>query len=102
MDCLLSVFDGDAKRSIQSIGSSGILRNFDQNFKITITQLKSIGYEVPIKANENSAKALLCLPYMRNEFYKVTCNLEILDGDPNLIFLEKYLAFEKYFLKNAS
>ena len=37
MDCLLSVFDGDAKGSIQSIGSSGILRNSDQNFKITIT-----------------------------------------------------------------
>ena len=36
---------------------------------------------------------------MRNEFYKVTCNLDILDGDPNLIFFEKYLVFEKYFLE---
>ena len=132
MDRLLSVLDGDAKRSIQSIGSSGIfyatalkalkrdygnpiivshlrvkslfefppiksndriaLRNFHQKLKITITWLKSIGYEVPIKSNENLAKALLCLPYnMRNEFYKVTCNLDILDGDVDLIFLEKWL-----------
>ena len=132
MDRLLSVLDGDAKRSIQSIGSSGIfyatalkalkrdygnpitvshlrvkslfefppiksndriaLRNFHQKLKITITWLKSIGYEVPIKSNENLAKALLCLPYnMRNEFYKVTCNLDILDGDVDLIFLEKSL-----------
>ena len=140
MDRLLSVLDGDAKRSIQSIGSSGIfyatalkalkryyrnpiivshlcvkslfkfpaiksndriaLRNFHQKLKITITWLKSIGYEVPIKSKENLAKALLCLPYnMRNEFYKVTCNLDILDGDPNLIFFEKYLVFEKYFFE---
>ena len=28
---------------------------------------------------------------MRNEFYKVTCNLDILDGDVDLIFLEKML-----------
>ena len=28
---------------------------------------------------------------MRNEFYKVTCNLDILDGDVDLIFLEKWL-----------
>ena len=132
MDRLLSVLDGDAKRSIQSIGSSGIfyatalkalkrdhgnpiivshlrvkslfefppiksndriaLRNFHQKLKITITWLKSIGYEVPIKSNENLAKALLCLPCnMRNEFYKVTCNLDILDGDVDLIFLEKSL-----------
>ena len=132
MDRLLSVLDGDAKRSIQSIGSSGIfyatalkalkryyrnpiivshlcvkslfkfpaiksndriaLRNFHQKLKITITWLKSIGYEVPIKSNENLAKALLCLPYnMRNEFYKVTCNLDILDGDVDLTFLERWL-----------
>ena len=137
MDRLLSVLDGDAKRSIQSIGSSRIfyatalkalkrdygnpiivshlrvkslfefppiksndriaLRNFHQKLKITITWLKSIGYEVPIKSNENLAKALLCLPYnMRNEFYKVTCNLDILDGDVDLIFLKKWL--EKLFL----
>ena len=140
MDRLLSVLDGDAKRSIQSIGSSGIfyatalkalkrdygnpiivshlrvkslfafppiksndrtaLRNFHQKLKVTITWLNSIGHEVPIKSKENLAKALLCLPYnMRNEFYKVTCNLDILDGDPNLIFFEKYLVFEKYFLE---
>ena len=101
MDCLLSVLDGDAKRSIQSIGSSGIfyattlkglkhnygnpiivshprvkslfefpsiksndriaLRNFHQKLKITISWLKSIDYEVPIKSNENLAIALLCL-----------------------------------------
>ena len=132
MDRLLSVLDGDAKRSIQSIGSSGIfyatalkalkrdygnpitvshlrvkplfefppiksndriaLRNFHQKLKITITWLKSIGYEVPIKSNENLAKALLCLPYnMQNEFYKLTCNLGILDGDVDLIFLDKWL-----------
>ena len=28
---------------------------------------------------------------MWNEFYKVTCNLDILDGDVDLIFLEKWL-----------
>ena len=28
---------------------------------------------------------------MQNEFYKVTCNLDILDGDEDLIFLEKWL-----------
>ena len=56
--------------------------NFHQKLKIIITWLKSIGYEVPIKSNENLAKALLCLSYnMQNEFYKVTCNLDILDGD---------------------
>ena len=49
------------------------LRNSHQKLKITITWLKSIGYEVQIKSNENSAKARLCLPCnMRNEFYKVT------------------------------
>ena len=43
-------------------------------------------------SNENLAKALLCLPYnMRNEFYKVTCNLDTLDGDVDLVFLEKWL-----------
>ena len=101
MDRLLSVFDGDAKRSVMSIGPSGIfcitalkalkhdygnpiivshlrvkslfefppiksndriaLRNFHQKLKITITWLKSIGYEVPIKSTENLAEALLCL-----------------------------------------
>ena len=122
MDHLLSVLDGDAKRSIQSVGSSRIfyattlkalkcdygnpfikshlrvkslfefppiksndriaLRNFHQKLKITITWLKSIGYEVPIKSNKNLVKDLLCLPYnRRNEFYKVTCNLDILDGN---------------------
>ena len=99
MDRLLSVLDGDAKRSIQSIGSSGIfyatalkalkryyrnpiivshlcvkslfkfpaiksndriaLRNFHQKLKITITWLKPIGYEVPIKYDKNLVKALL-------------------------------------------
>ena len=101
MDHLLSVLDGDAKRSIQSVGSSGIfyattlkalkcdygnpiikshlhvkslfefpliksndriaLQNFHQKLKITITWLKSIGYEVPIKSN----KVLLCLLYVQ-------------------------------------
>ena len=28
---------------------------------------------------------------MRNEFYKITCNLDILDGDVDLIFLERWL-----------
>ena len=28
---------------------------------------------------------------MCNEFYKVTCNLDILDGDAYLLFLEKWL-----------
>ena len=128
MDRLLSVLNGDTKRSIQSIGSSRTfyatalkalkrdygnpiiashlrikslfefppikiaLRNFHQKLKITITWLKSKGNEVPIKSNENLAKALLCLPYnMRNEFYKVTCNLDTLDGDVDLVFLEKWL-----------
>ena len=68
------------------------LQNFHQKLKITITWLKSIGYEIPIKSNENLAKAFLCLPCnIRNEFYKVTCNLDILDGDVDLIFLEKWL-----------
>ena len=121
MGHLLSVL-GDAKRSIQSVGSSRIfyattlkalkcdygnpiikshllvkslfefppiksndriaLRNFHQKLKITIAWLKSIGYEVPIKSNKNLVKALLCLPYnRRNEFYKVTCNPDILDGN---------------------
>ena len=136
MDHLLSVLDGDAKPSIQSIGSSRILyaechtalkalkrdygnpivvshllvksllelppiksndrialRNFHPKLKIYITWLKSIGYEVPIYFKENLAKALLCLSScnMRNEFYKVTCNLDILDGDVDLIFLEQWL-----------
>ena len=58
------------------------LQNFHQKLKITITWLKSIRYEVPKKSNENLAKALLCLLCnVWNEFYKVTCNLDILDGD---------------------
>ena len=62
------------------------LWNFHQKLKITI---KSIGYGVPIKSNEKLAKALLWLTcYIRNEFYKVTYSL-ILDGDIDLIFLEK-------------
>ena len=37
-------------------------------------------------------KALLCLPNnMSNNFYKVGCNLDILDGDVDLFFLEKWL-----------
>ena len=32
------------------------LRNFHQNLKVTITWLISIGYEIPIKSNENLAK----------------------------------------------
>ena len=28
---------------------------------------------------------------MQSEFYKVTCNQDILDGDVDLIFLEKWL-----------
>ena len=68
------------------------LQNFHQKLKITITWLKSIGYAVPIKSNKNLAKSLLCLPFnMCNEFYKVTCNLDILDGDAYLLFLEKWL-----------
>ena len=68
------------------------LQNFHQKLKITITWLNSIGYEIPIKSNENLAKVLLCLPCnMQNEFYKVTCNQDILDGDVDLIFLEKWL-----------
>ena len=39
------------------------LRNFHQKLKITITWLKSIGYEVPIKSNKNLAKTLFCLSY---------------------------------------
>ena len=124
----------NAKRSILSIGSSGIfyattlkalkdnygnliiishlcvkslfkfppiqsndriaLRNLQlhQKLKITIIWLKSSDCEVPIKSNENLAKAFLCLAWnMRNEFYKVTCNLDILDDDVDLIFLEKWL-----------
>ena len=47
---------------------------------------------LPIKSNESLAKAFLCLPYnMRNEFYKVTCNLDILVGDEDLLFSEKWL-----------
>ena len=58
------------------------LWNFYQKWKITITWLKSIGYEVPRKSNENLDKVLLYLTCnMRNEFYKVTCNLDVLDGD---------------------
>ena len=68
------------------------LQNFHQKLKVTITWLNSIDYEIPIKSNENLAKVLLCLPCnMQNEFYKVTCNPDILDGDVDLIFLEKWL-----------
>ena len=68
------------------------LQNFHQKLKVTITWLNSIDYEIPIKSNENLAKVLLCLPCnMQNEFYKVTCNRDILDGDVDLIFLEKWL-----------
>ena len=68
------------------------LWNFHQKLKITITWLKSIGYEVPINSNKNLAKVLLRLPCnMRNEFYKVTCNLDIFGGNEDLIFLEKWL-----------
>ena len=37
---------------------------------------------------------------MQNEFYKVTCNLDILDGDVDLIFLENVFLEKhlKYFL----
>ena len=68
------------------------LWNFHQKLKTTITWLKSIGYEVPINSNKNLAKVLLCLPCnMRNEFYNVTCNLDIFGGNENFIFLEKWL-----------
>ena len=49
-------------------------------------------------------KALLCLPNnMSNNFYKVGYNLDILDGDVDLFFLEKWLekrlkSVWKYFL----
>ena len=45
------------------------LPNFHQKRKITITWLKSIEDKVPIKSNDNLAKALSCLSCnMRNEF----------------------------------
>ena len=76
---------------IKSNGRIALLQ-FHQILKITITWLKSIGYEVPTKSNENLAKALLCLPCnTRDEFYKVTCNLDIPDGDVDLLFLQKWL-----------
>ena len=82
----MSLFEFPSTTSNDRIG----LRNFHQKLKITITWLKSVGYEVPIKSNENLAKALSCLPCnMRNEFYKVTCNLDrILDDDVDLLFSE--------------
>ena len=86
--CIKSLFEFPSIKSNDRIA----LRNFHQKLKITITWLKSIGYEVLIKCNENLVKALLYLLYnMRNEFYKVTCNLDILDRDVDLIFLEKWL-----------
>ena len=132
MDCSLSMLDEQAKRSMQSIGSSGTfdaialkalkrdygipiiishlrvkslfefppiktndriaLWNFHQKLKMTFTWVKSIGYPVPIKSNKNLVKALLCVRCnMRNEFYKVNCNLDILDCDADLLFLEKWL-----------
>ena len=36
---------------------------------------------------------------MRNEFYKVTCNLDVLDGDVYLIFLEEWLEKKWSFLR---
>ena len=132
MDRLLSVLDGETKRSIQSVGSSGIfyatglktlksdfgnpiivahlrmkslfefplikandhiaLRNYHQKLKITITWLRSIAYNVPIKSSKNLAEALICLPHsIYNEFYKAIRNFDLLEGDVDLTFLEKWL-----------
>ena len=68
------------------------LRNYHQKLKITITWLQSIAYNVPIKSSENLAKVLIFLPHnIRIEFYKATRNFDLLDGDVDLTFLEKWL-----------
>ena len=84
-----SLFEFPSTTSNDRIG----LQNFHQKLKITITWMKSIGYEVPIKSNENLTKALLCLLCnMRNEFYEVISNLDrILDDAVDLLFLGQWL-----------
>ena len=34
---------------------------------------------------------------MRSKFYKVTCNIDIFDGDVNLLIWEKWQMFENIF-----
>ena len=47
---------------------------------------------MPIKSNENLVKALMRLPHnLRNEFYKSTRDFNLLEGNVNLIFLERWL-----------
>ena len=68
------------------------LRIYHHKLKITITWLQSIAYNVPINSSKNLAKVLICLPHsIRNEFDKATCNFDLLDGDVDFTFLEKWL-----------
>ena len=76
MDCLLSLLDGDAKRSIQSIGSSGIFYaialkalKHDNGNPIIVSHLrvKSLFEFPPIKSNDRIA--------LRNFHQKLKINI---------------------------
>ena len=49
----------------------------------------SMGYETPLLSSKNLTKALMRLPYnLRQEFFKATKDLNLIDGTLNLIVFE--------------
>ena len=56
------------------------------------TWLMSMGYETPLLSSKNLTKALMRLPYnLRQEFFKATKDLNLIDGTLNLIVFENWL-----------
>ena len=63
--------------------------SFTKNWR---TWLSSIGYETPLLSYENMSKVITTLPHnLRQDFFKVTRNSNLLDWNINLIGLADWL-----------
>ena len=68
------------------------LRKFHQQLKMSNTWLMTTEYVAPLLSSENLTKALTRLPYsLRQEFFKVTRDCNLIEGSVNLIVFENWL-----------
>ena len=68
------------------------LQKFHPELKSTITWLMSVCYKVPTFPSGNLRKAIIQLPYqLRQRFYKLTKESNLIDGSVNLVTFEKLL-----------
>ena len=83
-----TVFDRPQIKTNDRIG----LRNFHQHLKICNSWLCSICYKALLLSSKNIAKALICLPHnIYNDFYKAIKKCNFVDGNVNLIVVERWL-----------